>query len=75
MSTEDERREYLLQALRITSMRSKAFQMEIDNIGVALKGKMMSPEQVARWMIAEGMFDSLGIVPEVISNPSPAGKK
>lgn len=75
MSTEDERREYLLQALRITSMRSKAFQMEIDNIGVALKGKMMSPEQVARWMIAEGMFDSLGIVPEVITNPTLVGKK
>jgi hypothetical protein len=70
MNPEDERREFLLQALRIVSMRSKAFQMEIDNVGVALKAKMMTPEQVARWMIAEGFFDSLGIMPEAIANPS-----
>jgi len=42
---EPDRRDYLLAELRCAALRARLWQADIEAVGLALKGQMISPEQ------------------------------
>lgn len=65
--TDEHRREFLLSALRASSLRARVFGMEVDTIGVALKAGMVSVPEALRWIKDIGALESLGMIPEDIA--------
>lgn len=45
-----DRTEYLLAALRVASMRAKLYEIEINSIGVALRGGFIGPDDALAWV-------------------------
>jgi hypothetical protein len=56
--------EFMLCALRCASVRAKLLENEINSIGVALKGKMISPQVALDWATDIGARDLIGFIPE-----------
>ena len=50
-------KEFLLSALRAASLRAKLAATEMDSIGVALKGGLVSTDEALTWLHDENLFD------------------
>ena len=59
--------EFMLSTLRVASFRAKMMEAEINSIGVALKGGMISPVQAVKWIKDVGLLDWVGVIPEEIT--------
>lgn len=42
--------EYLLSALRAATLRARLAQVELETIGIAVRGKMLSPADAIAWL-------------------------
>lgn len=60
-----DRTEYLLAALRVASARAKLYVVEIDSIGVALKGGFIGPDDAMAWVNDIGAGGLVVLKPEV----------
>jgi hypothetical protein len=54
-------REYLLVAIRCARLRTQLLQNEIDQIGVALKARMVSPDVALCWLSEIGAIQFVDI--------------
>lgn len=63
MSDSDERREFVLAALRAGSLRCRQMESEINTIGVALKGGMIDCYTAMEWIKEIGALDLVRIIP------------
>jgi hypothetical protein len=54
-------RDYLLVAIRCARLRAQLLQSEIDQIGVALKGRMVSPDVALSWLSEIGAIQLVDI--------------
>ena len=50
MSDPDERREFVLSTLRAASLRAKLYEIEINSVGVALKGGFIDSFTAMQWI-------------------------
>jgi hypothetical protein len=60
-------RDFLLSALRCGSLRARLLANELNTIGVALKGQMMSPENAIE---AINDRDAWTLIPELAEGPA-----
>lgn len=65
-TADDGFREYLLVAIRCARLRAQLLQNEIDEIGVALKGRMVTPDVALCWLSEIGaiQFIDIGELPQ-----------
>ena len=68
MNDEDSHREFVLSALRAACLRAKLFEIDVNSIGVALKGGMISVHEALEWAKDIGALESMGVIPAEISN-------
>lgn len=66
--SDDPHREFLLSALRAASLRARTFEIEVNTIGVALKGGMVTVPQALKWIKDIGALESLGLIPQEIAD-------
>jgi hypothetical protein len=68
MRDQSSRREFVLASLRSTCIRVRLIEKEIEEIGIALKGELISPDAALEWaeQVAPGC---VGFVPVNIYNP------
>ncbi len=59
----DERKEFVLAALRVGSMRAKLIESEINSIGIALKGDMINCYTAMQWVKEAGILDFVRLIP------------
>jgi hypothetical protein len=57
-------KEFLLAALRAASARARALPLDIDTIGVALKGDLIGAETAVRWIHEANLMWLVGPLPE-----------
>jgi hypothetical protein len=62
--SEEPQKEFLLAALRAASLRAKMYEVEINSIGVALKGGLITGEDAISWMREIGAMHMLAMVAE-----------
>ncbi len=65
MSDEDHR-EFLLSALRAASLRARMYEIEIQSVGIALKGNMVTVTEALRWIKDIGAWELVGMIPDEI---------
>ena len=65
MSDEDHR-EFLLSALRAASLRARMYEIEIQSVGIALKGNMVSVTEALKWIKDIGAWELVGMIPDEI---------
>jgi len=51
--------EYLLSALRAATLRARLAQVELETIGIAVRGKMLSPADAVAWLESLDAIDYL----------------
>ena len=73
MADTDERREYLLSALRVASLRAKLYEIEINSIGTALKAGIVDCYGAVEWMKEIGALGLMKYIPDVSEESSTAG--
>jgi hypothetical protein len=61
---EDSHKEFLLAALRAATARARAMQLDLDTIGVALRGDLISPDTAVQWISNAGLMWLVGAIPE-----------
>ena len=59
------RRAYLLQELRCVAVRARLWQADIEAVGLALKGDLISPEQAIELLADCDALHLVGASPEV----------
>jgi hypothetical protein len=64
--TEETHRDFMLSSLRAASLRAKMMEVEINSIGIALKGGMVTTDQAVKWLKDIGALDFVGMIPEAI---------
>ena len=64
--SDDAYREFLLSSLRAASLRAKLFEIDVNSIGVALKGGMISVSEALEWAKDIGALESMGVIPKEI---------
>jgi hypothetical protein len=57
----DDRREFMLQALRIAALKVKLIENELHAMGISLKHGTIDPEGVVKWLHDEGL---MGLLPQ-----------
>lgn len=60
-------RDFLLSALRAASLRAKMYEVEINSIGIALKGGMITVDQAVKWVKDIGAMELVGTIPDGIA--------
>jgi hypothetical protein len=60
------RHEYLLNAIRCASLRAKLLEIEINSVGVALKGNAISDEVAIEWLKDIGAISLCTYMPDAI---------
>jgi hypothetical protein len=60
-----DRRAYLLQELRCAALRARLWQADIEAVGLALKGDLISPEQAIELLADCDALHLVGASPEV----------
>jgi hypothetical protein len=60
-------REFLLSALRAASLRARMFEVEINSIGIALKGGLVTPVEALQWVKDIGALELVGMIPDGIA--------
>jgi hypothetical protein len=58
--------EFLLAALRAAAARARAMQLDIDTIGVALRGGLISADTAVAWIRDAGLLQMVGAIPETV---------
>jgi len=61
-------RDFLLAALRAASARTKAMEADINTIGVALKGDLISCDTAVRWVREAGLLGMIGAYRRIFGN-------
>ena len=65
-SDDDGHKDFLLSALRAASLRARMYEIEINSIGIALKGDMVTVTEALRWIKDIGAWELVGKIPEEI---------
>ena len=52
----DPHKEFMLNAIRIASLRAKLMDNELLNIGLALREDMIGPEMAVKWLSDHGLL-------------------
>lgn len=63
MSDSEDRREFVLSALRVGSLRAKLLEAEINSIGIALKGGAINCYTAIQWINDAGAMDFIRLLP------------
>ena len=63
MDEEARHKEFLLAALRAASARARAIPLDIDTIGVALKGGLIGTDTAVAWIRDAGLLWLVGPIP------------
>ena len=63
MSDPDDRKEFMLAALRTASLRAKLYETEINSVGVALKGGLIDSYTAMQWIKDIGAIEFMGHFP------------
>lgn len=71
--SEDAHRDFLLSALRAASLRARMFEVEINSIGIALKGGMVTVPQALTWVRDIGAMELIGMIPDEIAENNSSG--
>jgi hypothetical protein len=58
--------DFLLAALRAASARARAMQLDIDTIGVALRGRLIGSDTAVQWIRDAGLLQMVGAIPEEV---------
>jgi len=66
MSEEDQHKEFLLAALRAASARARTMMLDIDTIGVALKGDLIGADTAVAWIRDANLLWMVGAIPEEV---------
>jgi hypothetical protein len=56
----------VLSALRSASLRARMYEIEIQSIGIALKGDMVSVIEALKWIKDIGAWELIGKIPDEI---------
>jgi hypothetical protein len=65
---DDPHREFILAALRVASARAKLMDNEIMSIGVALRGRLISPEMALKWANDMGLLYLMQPIPQAVED-------
>jgi hypothetical protein len=57
------RNEFLLAELRCAALRARLWQIDIDSIGIALRGSLVTPEQAIEMLADRDLLDLVGTEP------------
>jgi hypothetical protein len=60
-------RDFMLSALRTASLRAKMMEVEINTVGIALKGNMISVGESVQWLRDIGALDFVGTIPDAVT--------
>ena len=63
MDEEAQHKEFILAALRAASARARAIPLDIDTIGVALKGGLIGADTAVAWIHDAGLMWLVGPIP------------
>ena len=66
MSNDDDHKDFVLSALRSASLRARMYEIEIQSIGIALKGDMVSVIEALKWIKDIGAWELVGKIPDEI---------
>jgi|HubBroStandDraft_6_1064221.scaffolds.fasta_scaffold00050_67 hypothetical protein len=66
MSNDDDHKDFVLSALRSASLRARMYEIEIQSIGIALKGDMVSVIEALKWIKDIGAWELIGKIPDEI---------
>ena len=69
-ASDDEHKDFLLSALRAASLRARMYEIDINSIGIALKGDMVTVTEALRWIKDIGAWELVGKIPEEIKEDS-----
>jgi hypothetical protein len=64
--SDDDHKDFLLSALRSASLRARMYEIEIQSIGIALKGDMVSVIEALKWIKDIGAWELVGKIPDEI---------
>jgi hypothetical protein len=57
------RNEFLLAELRCARLRARLWQLDIDAVGIALRGSLVTPEQAIEMLADRDLLDLVGTEP------------
>ena len=66
MDEEERHKEFLLCALRAASARARAMQLDIETIGVALKGDLIGADTAVQWIRDSNLLWMIGAIPDPV---------
>jgi hypothetical protein len=64
--SDDDHKDFVLSALRSASLRARMYEIEIQSIGIALKGDMVSVIEALKWIKDIGAWELIGKIPDEI---------
>jgi hypothetical protein len=64
--SDDDHKDFVLSALRSASLRARMYEIEIQSIGIALKGDMISVIEALKWIKDIGAWELIGKIPDEI---------
>lgn len=64
--SDDDHKDFVLSALRSASLRARMYEIEIQSIGIALKGDMVSVIEALKWIKDIGAWELVGKIPDEI---------
>lgn len=62
-NTIEARAQFMLAALRCAKMRVSLIGLELDEIGISLRGGLISPEFAVSWLDHSGLIDFVNVEP------------
>lgn len=65
-ASDQEHKDFVLSILRSASLRARMYEIEINSIGIALKGDMVTVTEALRWIKDIGAWELVGKIPEEI---------
>jgi hypothetical protein len=74
VNDEDTHKEFLLAALRAASARARAIPLDIDTIGVALKGDLIGADTAVAWIKEANLMWLVGPIPSEVGRVAAANE-
>ena len=71
---EEDHKAFLLAALRAASARARAMQLDIDTIGVALKGDLIGADTAVAWIRESNLLWMIGAIPDQVGKVAAANE-
>lgn len=66
MSEDEDRKEFMLSALRVGSARCRTMLLELDSIGLALRADFIGPDVAVQWATEMGLMFLLEPLPGAV---------